>query len=65
MVLVQTLPSPLALPDPRSRLLGTQVFHCLQVRMQNIAIDPPIPDLLLRADLALPGQPADVFGMVS
>ena len=31
--------------------------------MQDVAIDPPILSLLLRADPALPGQPADVFGM--
>jgi hypothetical protein len=31
--------------------------------MQDIAIDPPIPALLLRADLAPRGLPADVFRM--
>jgi hypothetical protein len=44
-------------------LLAPKVFHCLKVSMQDVAIDPPIPALLLRADLALPGQPADVFRM--
>ena len=31
--------------------------------MRDVAIDPPIPAHFLRADLALPGQPADVFRM--
>ena len=29
--------------------------------MEDVAIDPPIPALFLGTDLALPGQPADVF----